>query len=168
MKNRKTADAAVAQVNYGRVGSLVHDNGKPLTEESRPYLEALDREIGAWHQRVKQELFRLDRAVVKGRAAIFVLFLVLAPGLARAQPPITVTGRMNTPQEALEILRANTSTTNMTNRVVVVNVPRIPSPTFIVKSPVVQQPASSLPPLNCCSRYDFPLPVPRLDIRILK
>jgi len=107
--NRKTEEAAIRQVNFARLGSLVHDNGAQLDVDSLPYLEKLKEEIHKWSMAVDSEIRRVGRpSYIKARETWGSGDKALR--MAAQLMPIIVagiiwTGPKLTPQQAADVLR---------------------------------------------------------------
>lgn len=60
MNNRRTKDAAIRQVNFARIGSLAHNDGKRLGTDSLEYLFMLEDEVGKWLTEINKEVRRVQ------------------------------------------------------------------------------------------------------------
>ena len=105
MLNRKSPEAAFRQVNFGRLGALVHDNGQALDSDSLPYLEALRAHALNWVAEVDKEIIKLRRQQPKERTPStwrnwHSMGCWLLAGIIWTGPKLT-------PQQAADVLRPN-------------------------------------------------------------
>jgi hypothetical protein len=70
MDGRTTTSDAVAQVNHGRIGSLVGARGQKLTTENLQYLETLRRQAYEWIDSIDDEIARIEIARVARLMAV--------------------------------------------------------------------------------------------------